>query len=86
MNLYYIKVTFLKKYYKLEGINETELRNTYSGNGLKKFIYKKDIFILVKNDFENNLNKSKSWENILIINKDSNEITIKTRNLIKEFT
>jgi hypothetical protein len=61
-----MKVTFLKEYYKLEEINRTKLRDTYTWNCLKKFIYKKDIFILIKNNSENNsdkinsLNKSKS--------------------------
>jgi hypothetical protein len=70
MDLYYIKVTFLKKYYKLEKIDRIELKGTYIRNCLKKFIYKKNAFILVKDNFESNLNKinflnkNKSWENI----------------------
>jgi hypothetical protein len=90
MGLYYIKVAFPKGYYKLEEIDKTKLKDTYTRNYLKKFIYKKDAFILVKDDFEsdldklNSLNKSKSWENILIINKNSNKTTIKTRSLIRK--
>ena len=40
-------------------MNRIKLRDIYTRNCLKKFIYKKDIFILVKHNFENNLNKIK---------------------------
>jgi hypothetical protein len=56
-------------------MNETKLKGTYTRNYLKKFIYKKDTFILInyesKNDLDktNSLDKSKSWEEALIISK-----------------
>jgi hypothetical protein len=62
MNLYYIKVTFLKKYYKLEEINKTKLRGIYTRNRLKKFIYKKNTIILIKDNSQNNSDKINSLD------------------------
>ena len=70
-----MKIVFLKRFYNLEEINKTKLKRTYTRNYLKKFIYKKDTFILINYELESNLDKtnsldkSKSWDKVLIISK-----------------
>ena len=55
-----MKIVFLKGFYKLEEINRIELKGTYIRNYLKKFIYKKDTFILINYKLESNLDKINS--------------------------
>ena len=57
-----MKIVFLKGFYKLEEINKTKLKGTYTRNYLKKFIYKKDIFILINYKLESNLDKINSLD------------------------
>jgi hypothetical protein len=70
-----VKIIFLKGFYKLEEIDKIKLKGTYTRNYLKKFIYKKDAFILINYKLESNLDKtnsldkSKSWDKALIISK-----------------
>jgi hypothetical protein len=78
-----VKIVFLKGFYKLEEINKTKLKGTYTKNYLKKFIYKKDTFILINYELKSNLDKtnsldkSKFWNKVLIISKKTkNTLTI----------
>jgi hypothetical protein len=70
-----VKIIFLKEFYKLEEIDKTKLKGTHTRNYLKKFVYKKDTFILINYELESNLDKtnsldkSKSWDKVLIISK-----------------
>ena len=70
-----MKIVFLKGFYKLEEIDKTKLKGTHTRNYLKKFIYKKDTFILINYKSESNLDKtnsldkSKSSDKVLIISK-----------------
>jgi len=57
-----VKIVFLKGFYKLEEINKIELKGTYTRNYLKKFIYKKDTFILINHELESNSNKTNSLD------------------------
>ena len=57
-----MKIVFLKGFYKLEEINRTKLKGTYTRNYFKKFIYKKDTFILINYKLESNLDKMNSLE------------------------
>jgi len=57
-----VKIVFLKGFYKLEEIDKIELKETYTRNYLKKFIYKKDTFILINYELESNLNKINSLD------------------------
>ena len=57
-----MKIVFLKGFYKLEEIDKTKLKGTYTRNYLKKFIYKKDTFILINYKLESNLNKTNSLD------------------------
>jgi hypothetical protein len=57
-----VKIVFLKGFYKLEEIDKTKLKRTYTRNYLKKFIYKKDIFILINYKLESNLDKTNSLD------------------------
>ena len=50
-----MKIVFLKGFYKLEEIDETKLKGTYTRNYLKKFIYKKDAFIPINYKLGSNL-------------------------------
>jgi len=70
-----VKIVFLKEFYKLEEIDKTKLKGTHARNHLKKFIYKKDAFILIDYELESDLDetnssdKSESWDKALIISK-----------------
>jgi len=55
-----VKIVFLKGFYKLEEIDRIELKGTYTRNRLKKFIYKKDAFILINYGLESDLDKMNS--------------------------
>ena len=55
-----MKIVFLKGFYKLEEINKTKLKGTYTRNYLKKFIYKKNTFILINYKLKTNLDKINS--------------------------
>jgi hypothetical protein len=57
-----VKIVFLKEFYKLEEIDKTKLKGTYTKNYLKKFIYKKDTFILIDYELESNLDKTNSLD------------------------
>jgi len=57
-----VKIVFLKGFYKLEEIDEIELKGTYTRNRLKKFIYKKDAFILINYELESNSDKINSLD------------------------
>jgi len=57
-----VKIVFLKGFYKLEEIDKIELKGTYTRNYLKKFIYKKDAFILINHELESNLDKINSLD------------------------
>jgi hypothetical protein len=57
-----VKIIFLKGFYKLEEINKIKLKRTYTKNYLKKFIYKKDTFILINYELESNLDKTNSLD------------------------
>ena len=57
-----MKIVFLKGFYKLEEIDKTKLKGTYTRNYLKKFIYKKDTFILINYKLESNLDKTNSLD------------------------
>jgi len=57
-----VKIVFLKEFYKLEEIDKTKLKRTYTRNYLKKFIYKKDAFILIDYELESNLDKTNSLD------------------------
>jgi len=57
-----VKIVFLKEFYKLEEIDKMELKGTYIRNYLKKFIYKKDTFILINYKLESNLDKINSLD------------------------
>ena len=57
-----MKIVFLKEFYKLEEINKTKLKGTYTRNYLKKFIYKKDTFILINYELESNLEETNSLD------------------------
>jgi hypothetical protein len=57
-----VKIVFLKGFYKLEEIDKTKLKETYTRNYLKKFIYKKDTFILINYELESNLDKTNSLD------------------------
>ena len=60
MSLYRVKIVFLKEFYKLKEIDKTKLKGTYARNYLKKFIYKKDTFILINYKLKSNLDKINS--------------------------
>jgi hypothetical protein len=83
-----VKIVFLKGFYKLEEIDRTKLKGTYARNRLKKFVYKKDAFILINYELEsdldktNSLNKSESWDKVLIISKKTKNTLAIPRNLI----
>jgi hypothetical protein len=62
MSLYRVKIVFLKGFYKLEEIDETKLKGTYTRNRLKKFIYKKDAFILIDYELESDLDETNSLD------------------------
>ena len=85
-----MKIVFLKGFYKLEEIDKTKLKGTYTRNYLKKFIYKKDTFILINYKLESNLDKtnsldkSKSYNKALIISKKTRKAIITPRNLINK--
>jgi hypothetical protein len=55
-----VKIVFLKGFYKLEEIDKTKLKETHARNYFKKFIYKKDAFILINYKLESNLNEMNS--------------------------
>ena len=55
-----MKIVFLKEFYKLEEIDKIKLKGTYTRNYLKKFIYKKDAFILINYESESDLDKTNS--------------------------
>jgi hypothetical protein len=57
-----VKIVFLKGFYKLEEIDKTKLKGTYTRNYLKKFIYKKDAFILIDYKLESNLDEINSLD------------------------
>jgi len=57
-----VKIVFLKEFYKLEEIDEIELKRTYTKNYFKKFIYKKDTFILINYELESDLDKTNSLD------------------------
>ena len=57
-----MKIVFLKEFYKLKEIDKTKLKRTYTRNYLKKFIYKKDTFILINYKLESNLDKINSLD------------------------
>jgi hypothetical protein len=57
-----VKIVFLKGFYKLEEIDKTKLKRTYARNYLKKFVYKKDTFILINYELESNLDKTNSLD------------------------
>jgi hypothetical protein len=57
-----VKIVFLKEFYKLEEIDKIKLKGTYTRNYLKKFIYKKDTFILINYELESDLNKTNSLD------------------------
>jgi hypothetical protein len=57
-----VKIVFLKEFYKLEEIDKIELKGTYTRNYLKKFIYKKDTFILINHELESNSDKTNSLD------------------------
>jgi hypothetical protein len=57
-----VKIVFLKGFYKLKEIDKTKLKETYTKNYLKKFIYKKDTFILINYELESNLDKINSLD------------------------
>jgi hypothetical protein len=57
-----VKIIFLKRFYKLEEIDRTKLKRTYIRNYFKKFIYKKDTFILINYKLESNLDKINSLD------------------------
>jgi hypothetical protein len=85
-----VKIVFLKGFYKLEEIDKTKLKETHVRNYLKKFVYKKDTFILINYELEsdldktNSLDKSKSWEEVLIISKKTKRALAIPRNLINK--
>jgi len=85
-----VKIVFLKGFYKLEEIDRTKLKGTYTRNRLKKFIYKKDAFILInyelKSDLDetNSLDKSESWDEALITSKKTKNTLVIPRNLINK--
>jgi hypothetical protein len=62
MSLYRVKIVFLKGFYKLEEIDKTKLKGTHTRNRLKKFIYKKDTFILINHELESDLKDSNSLD------------------------
>jgi RNase H-like domain found in reverse transcriptase/Integrase zinc binding domain len=74
MGPYRIKTAFPKSYYKLEEMDGVELKGTYAGNRLKKFIYKKDAFLPVDPDSEDesdNFNQeSDSWEGDSVVDEN----------------
>jgi hypothetical protein len=57
-----VKIVFLKGFYKLEEIDKTKLKGTHARNYLKKFIYKKDAFILINYELESDLDKTNSLD------------------------
>jgi hypothetical protein len=57
-----VKIVFLKGFYKLKEINKTKLKGTYTKNYLKKFVYKKDAFILINYKLESDLDKTNSLD------------------------
>jgi len=57
-----VKIVFLKGFYKLEEIDKIELKGTYTRNYLKKFVYKKDTFILINYKLESDLDKINSLD------------------------
>jgi hypothetical protein len=80
-----VKTVFPRGYYKLEEMDGTELKGTYTGNRLKKFIYKKDAFIPVDPGSENELDvmnssdESESWNEELIISQKTKKTIIKAQ-------
>jgi hypothetical protein len=57
-----VKIVFLKGFYKLEEIDKTKLKGTYTRNYFKKFVYKKDTFILINYKSESNLDETNSLD------------------------
>jgi len=57
-----VKIVFLKGFYKLEEIDEIELKGTYARNRLKKFVYKKDAFIPINQELESDLDEINSLD------------------------
>ena len=57
-----MKIVFLKGFYKLEEIDKTKLKGTHTKNRLKKFVYKKDAFILINYKSESDLDKTNSLD------------------------
>jgi hypothetical protein len=57
-----VKTVFPKGYYKLKEIDSIKLKGTYTRNRFKKFIYKKDAFILINPRLENELNSINSLD------------------------
>jgi hypothetical protein len=61
-----VKIIFLKEFYKLKERNKIKLKGTYARNYLKKFVYKKDAFILINYELESNLNKTNSLNTLRV--------------------
>jgi len=57
-----VKIVFLKGFYKLKEIDKTKLKGTYARNYFKKFVYKKDTFILIDYELESDLDKMNSLD------------------------
>jgi len=57
-----VKIVFLKGFYKLEEMNKTKLKGIHTRNYLKKFVYKKDAFILINYELESNSDKTNSLD------------------------
>ena len=57
-----MKIVFLKGFYKLKEIDRTKLKGTHAKNRLKKFIYKKDTFILINYELKSDLDEINSLD------------------------